>query len=107
MFAFANAWRVPDRRNCARERHTLVNEGEVGVGFFPPRDAGVPRRDMADVLAMPTPPSRSPAAGGFLIVVGIFAGSIGGLFLGEATAGFLIGAAIGIALAVAIWLRGR
>jgi len=47
---------------------------------------------------------RSPAAGGALIALGAMGGAIAGFFLGEATPGFLIGTALGIGLAVAIWL---
>jgi len=49
-------------------------------------------------------PSRSPAAGGALIAFGAMGGAAVGFVLGEATPGFLIGTAIGIGLAVAIWL---
>lgn len=65
---------------------------------------------------MPTPsPSRPPnnprngpknsQAGGFLIAMGAMLGACVGFLFGQATPGFLIGSATGIALAVAIWLR--
>ncbi len=52
-------------------------------------------------------PSRSPAAGGALIAIAILVGTALGLTRGEPSLGFLIGLALGVALAVAIWLRGR
>ncbi|RDE05254.1 hypothetical protein [Sphingomonas aracearum] len=52
------------------------------------------------------PPSRSPAAGGFLIAVGALVGPVVGLFLGQPTIGFLAGLSIGTAAAIAIWWQG-
>jgi hypothetical protein len=51
-----------------------------------------------------TPP---PAAGGVLIALGAMGGAAIGFAIGQATPGFLIGTATGIALALAIWLRDR
>jgi len=48
-----------------------------------------------------------PAAGGFLVAVGILGGAILGFAAGEPTQGLLLGLAIGIALALAIWWRTR
>lgn len=52
-------------------------------------------------------PSRPPVAGGFPIIVCILAGSAAGFVYRQPTIGFFIGAAIGIAIAVALWLRDR
>ncbi|HVF95100.1 MAG TPA: hypothetical protein VM900_12375 [Sphingomonas sp.] len=49
----------------------------------------------------------SSAAGGVLIALGALGGAAIGVANGEATAGFLIGTATGIALSLAIWLRSR
>jgi len=51
--------------------------------------------------------SSPPAAGGFLIAVGVMAGALLGFAAGEPTRGLLIGLAAGVALALAIWWRGR
>lgn len=55
---------------------------------------------------MATPPS-SPAAGGFPIAVGAIGGTIVGLVMRQPTIGFLGGLALGIAIAIVIWLRDR
>jgi predicted benzoate:H+ symporter BenE len=55
---------------------------------------------------MATPPS-SPSAGGFPIAIGALGGTIVGLIVRQPTIGFLAGLALGCAIAVAIWLRGR
>lgn len=49
----------------------------------------------------------SPAAGGALIALGALGGAAIGFATGEATPGFLIGIALGIAASLLIWLRGR
>ena len=54
-------------------------------------------------MAAPSPSS----AGGALIALGALGGAAVGFLFGEATPGFLIGTALGIAASVAIWLRGR
>ena len=57
---------------------------------------------------MANTPSRSPAAGGFLIALGAMGGAtIGLLVTGQATRDFLIGTGLGIVLAIVIWLRDR
>lgn len=57
---------------------------------------------------MESPPSRSPMAGGALIAFGTIGGAGIGLFtaLGP-TRGFLIGLAIGVGMALAIWAFDR
>lgn len=57
---------------------------------------------------MPDRPSSSgPAAGGAILALAILAGSIVGLIVHASTIGFLVGLAVGVAAAVAIWLRDR
>ncbi len=51
--------------------------------------------------------SRSPRAGGFLLILGIFVGVIVGIWRGEPSLGFLIGTAAGIAAALLVWLVDR
>ncbi|MEG3088758.1 hypothetical protein [Sphingomonas sp. PB4P5] len=59
-------------------------------------------------MASPPPTSsRNSMAGGFLIAVGAMLGAGLGSFLEQATLGFLIGAAAGAGMAIAIWLIDR
>ena len=51
--------------------------------------------------------ARSPQAGGCLLVACIFVGVIVGLMRGEPSLGFLIGAGLGAAVAIAVWLLDR
>src|SRR3546814_19244369 len=51
--------------------------------------------------------SKSPVAGGALIALAVIIGVTIGLVVGQPTQGFLIGTAIGIGLAVAVWLIDR
>jgi hypothetical protein len=48
--------------------------------------------------------SNAPLAGGFLLSVCLLAGALIGVFMGQPSIGFLIGAGIGLTLAIAIWL---
>lgn len=48
--------------------------------------------------------SNAPMAGGFLLCVALLAGSLTGVFLGQPSIGFLVGAGIGLAIAIMIWL---
>ena len=48
--------------------------------------------------------SNAPLAGGFLLSVALLTGALTGVFLGQPSIGFLIGAGIGLALAILIWL---
>lgn len=52
---------------------------------------------------------RHPAAqaGGFLIAAGVLVGVVGGSFVGEASAGFLIGLGVGVVLALLVWWKDR
>ncbi len=48
----------------------------------------------------------SPSAGGALIALGAMAGAAIGFAIGEATPGFLVGLALGVAASLGIWWRG-
>ena len=48
--------------------------------------------------------SNAPLAGGFLLSVCLLAGALIGVYLGQPSIGFLVGAGIGLTLAIAIWL---
>lgn len=50
---------------------------------------------------------RSPAAGGFLLIVAIFAGIAWGIAQDEPSLGFLYGLGAGILIALAVWLIDR
>ena len=50
---------------------------------------------------------RDPKAGGFFLMAAIMLGFVAGLFTGDAMRGVVIGTAIGIVIAVAIWLLDR
>ena len=51
--------------------------------------------------------TRTTQAGGFLLILAIFAGFAGGIATGQLFLGSVIGLAVGIALAVAVWLIDR
>ncbi|MBC9032756.1 hypothetical protein IAG41_10170 [Sphingomonas sp. JC676] len=51
--------------------------------------------------------SRAPLAGGFLLSMSILIGAVVGAVKGEASFGFVIGAAVGITLALLVWLIDR
>ena len=50
---------------------------------------------------------RSPRAGGCLLTSAILLGFAGGLATGDAMRGVIIGTAIGVIIAVALWLVDR
>jgi len=50
---------------------------------------------------------RTPRAGGFLLILAIFAGFAGGVVTGQLLLGSFIGLAVGIALALTVWLIDR
>lgn len=52
-------------------------------------------------------PTRSSAAGGFFIAMGALVGTGVGIALRQPSIGFLAGVAVGIAVAVGIWLIDR
>lgn len=58
-------------------------------------------------MAVPDPSARRSSAGGALIALGAIGGAGLGFLTGEATPGFLIGTALGIAASLAIWWRER
>jgi len=51
--------------------------------------------------------TRTTHAGGFLLILAIFAGIGGGIASGEPMRGTLIGTGVGIAIAIAVWLIDR
>lgn len=51
--------------------------------------------------------ARPPAAGGFLIALGLLVGGAIGLVRGNSSLWLLIGLAVGVAAALAIWLIDR
>ena len=51
--------------------------------------------------------TRTPAAGGFFLIVAILAGTAWGVTVGQAMKGVLIGTFAGIILALAVWLIDR
>ena len=53
------------------------------------------------------PQSKTPAAGGFLIAIGLTVGAIVGMTRGNALLWLLAGALLGIAAATAVWLVDR
>ena len=59
-------------------------------------------------MADPNPADPRPnAAGGALVALGMIGGAAIGFAIGQATPGFLIGTAVGVAAAVLVWLRDR
>ena len=56
---------------------------------------------------MATSSSRTPLAGGFLLSISILIGAVAGAMKGEASFGFVLGAGVGITLAVQVWLIDR
>jgi hypothetical protein len=50
---------------------------------------------------------RAPQAGGAFIAGAIIAGVVGGSILGQPSIGFLVGATVGAAAALLMWLRER
>ena len=58
-------------------------------------------------MAGPVDPRSSSQAGGSIIAISIIAGVVGGVVAGEPSIGFLVGAAVGVALAVLWWLKDR
>lgn len=50
---------------------------------------------------------RNPAAGGFFLIIAILAGFAIGAYGGQPLLGTIAGTLVGIAIAVAVWLRDR
>lgn len=53
------------------------------------------------------PDRKAPRAGGVLLALAILAGVLIGLFAGQPSIGFLVGAGIGLLLLILIWLNDR
>jgi UDP-N-acetylmuramyl pentapeptide phosphotransferase/UDP-N-acetylglucosamine-1-phosphate transferase len=51
--------------------------------------------------------ARTPQAGGFLLIVPILLGTFIGIWQGQSSIGFLAGTAVGILLAIGVYLRDR
>ena len=51
--------------------------------------------------------SNAPLAGGFLLCLSLLAGALIGVFLGQPSIGFLVGAGIGLVLVLLTWLWDR
>ena len=56
---------------------------------------------------MTGPRKKASQAGGFLVAAGMLVGTVGGVAVGQPSAGFLIGLGAGLALALFIWWRDR
>lgn len=57
-------------------------------------------------MTLPSP-SRPTTGGGAPLAFAILLGTITGLVVGQPTIGFLVGLAIGVAVALLIWRTGR
>lgn len=53
------------------------------------------------------PAPTNNMGGGVVIALGAIIGAFGGVFFGESTRGLMLGTAVGVALAVVIWLVDR
>ncbi|MEO5809847.1 MAG: hypothetical protein ABIR51_07310 [Sphingomicrobium sp.] len=51
--------------------------------------------------------TRTPAAGGFFLIVAILAGTAWGVSVGQEMKGILLGTLAGIVIALAVWLIDR
>jgi uncharacterized membrane protein len=56
---------------------------------------------------MNAPQSNRTQAGGFLIAASIIVGSVAGVVVGQASAGFVVGLVTGVILAVLLWQRDK
>ena len=51
--------------------------------------------------------NKGAQAGGSILAGCIIAGAVGGVILGQPSIGFLVGTAIGVAIAILLWLKDR
>lgn len=51
--------------------------------------------------------TKNRSGGGVFIAIGVLAGAIVGGFMGQPSAGLLVGLGLGALVALAIWWRGR
>ena len=51
--------------------------------------------------------TRSAQAAGFILAISILAGAVGGVIVGQPSAGFLAGLGAGLLITVAFWLNER
>jgi hypothetical protein len=51
--------------------------------------------------------SRSTQAAGFILALSIIAGAVGGVIVGQPSAGFLLGLAAGVLVSILHWLNER
>lgn len=51
--------------------------------------------------------SSAPLAGGFLLCLSLLTGASVGLYLGQPSIGFLVGAGVGLGLLLLVWLVDR
>ena len=51
--------------------------------------------------------TSTPQAGGSILAASIIAGVVGGIIAGQPSIGFLVGTAVGAAIAILLWLRDR
>jgi hypothetical protein len=58
---------------------------------------------MAEWAMANAPQSRASLSGGFLIAVSLMVGVIFGAWKGQPSLGFVIGLAVGVVLAIAVW----
>jgi len=56
-------------------------------------------------MAASTP--KASRAGGFIIAISVIAGAIIGIRCGQPSIGLLIGAAVGVAISIALYVRDR
>ena len=75
----------------------------------PPRrgTGGVSPRDMAEKGMANAPQSRATLSGGFLLAASVMIGTIFGAWKGQPSMGFVGGFAVGLALAVGVWLYDK
>jgi len=65
------------------------------------------RVGICDGGGMANPDQRKPTGGGFILAASILIGALAGMAFGEASAGFIAGAAVGVAILILLWWRER